>query len=677
MAKQVRLRRGTTAEHADFVGANGEVTVDTVKHVVIVHDGVTAGGWPSANATAVDATLVTLTANAANQAASINTLLANAATQATTLNSLVANAAAQQASINAFVLASNATAIFANIAGVQANVTAANTAITLLVGNAVIQGEAITLANANIIALQSTVANITGANLQNISSNVSPSANVTYDLGTPDRRWRDLYLSGNSIYLGASVISVGGDGRVTLPGLTVTVGQADSIITRNPGGGPYIGTPVIIDQVTYLLANPVNAGSRGDFIPPVYAATMNAGGISAVSIVSPGYWTTSLEEREIVNTDDMWALPQGTPLTWTGLWDAIYEVENIGNPPYGAIGFGVNNTRNSLSGAAGTSTVYGTQSVAGNLTVGGNILPSQANVSTLGTPELPFNHVYVGSGSITIGNATISSTASGITFDSPISYVDNTRYRVTGIFYPYDPGVNGDGRHEFGTEIFTNTAAYFGEIGPYTGNTVPLMTYWFDYDPETLQYTGPNIAACIPSQFTLFEGNNNLRSFTFSPPPVEITNYDPGNQSWPSGDSAIWWAFDLDTQSIVLYPEPNPMQFPEVKGSGGKGIVENVNVDLNAITEYSNAAVSTYLANFDGSISFTASPAIITGLGNIDSAKVWTGNLEFIDGTYQTTANIMAAAFTMANSQHWTTAVYTIGEALNQLAERIYNIENP
>jgi hypothetical protein len=44
MPKQVRLRRGTTAQHATFVGADGEVTFDTTKKVLVVHDGVTPGG---------------------------------------------------------------------------------------------------------------------------------------------------------------------------------------------------------------------------------------------------------------------------------------------------------------------------------------------------------------------------------------------------------------------------------------------------------------------------------------------------------------------------------------------------------------------------------------------------------------------------------------------------------
>lgn len=44
MTTEIRRRRGTTAEHADFVGAEGEVTVDTAKKVAVVHDGETPGG---------------------------------------------------------------------------------------------------------------------------------------------------------------------------------------------------------------------------------------------------------------------------------------------------------------------------------------------------------------------------------------------------------------------------------------------------------------------------------------------------------------------------------------------------------------------------------------------------------------------------------------------------------
>lgn len=42
----VQQFRGTTAQHNTYTGLPGELTVDTDKHVVVVHDGSTAGGHP-------------------------------------------------------------------------------------------------------------------------------------------------------------------------------------------------------------------------------------------------------------------------------------------------------------------------------------------------------------------------------------------------------------------------------------------------------------------------------------------------------------------------------------------------------------------------------------------------------------------------------------------------------
>ena len=48
MAKLLKLRRGTTTQHSSFAGAEGEVTVDTDKDTLVVHDGSTNGGHPIA-----------------------------------------------------------------------------------------------------------------------------------------------------------------------------------------------------------------------------------------------------------------------------------------------------------------------------------------------------------------------------------------------------------------------------------------------------------------------------------------------------------------------------------------------------------------------------------------------------------------------------------------------------
>jgi hypothetical protein len=44
MAAVVKLRRGTSAQHSVFTGALGEISVDTTKDTLRIHDGVTVGG---------------------------------------------------------------------------------------------------------------------------------------------------------------------------------------------------------------------------------------------------------------------------------------------------------------------------------------------------------------------------------------------------------------------------------------------------------------------------------------------------------------------------------------------------------------------------------------------------------------------------------------------------------
>jgi hypothetical protein len=51
MATSLKLRRGTTSQHASFTGSAAEVTVDTDKNTVVVHNGSTAGGIPLAKET--------------------------------------------------------------------------------------------------------------------------------------------------------------------------------------------------------------------------------------------------------------------------------------------------------------------------------------------------------------------------------------------------------------------------------------------------------------------------------------------------------------------------------------------------------------------------------------------------------------------------------------------------
>ena len=63
-AYAIQFRRGTTTEHSSFTGLLGEVTVDTTKKTIVVHDGSTAGGTALAlDGAAISTTTGTFSSN--------------------------------------------------------------------------------------------------------------------------------------------------------------------------------------------------------------------------------------------------------------------------------------------------------------------------------------------------------------------------------------------------------------------------------------------------------------------------------------------------------------------------------------------------------------------------------------------------------------------------------------
>jgi len=57
-----------------------------------------------------------------------------------------------------------------------------------------------------------------GTDLTAVTTNIVPSSNNTLDLGTSEKRWRDLFLSGQTINLGGATISSDGTGQISISG---------------------------------------------------------------------------------------------------------------------------------------------------------------------------------------------------------------------------------------------------------------------------------------------------------------------------------------------------------------------------------------------------------------------------------------------------------------------------
>ena len=151
MATQIQWRRGNTAQTSTFTGAVSEITVDTDKKTIIVHDGSTSGGIPLALETQMTANAAIITsafgkANSANvlaQAAydAANTKVSSTGTT-TTLFTVTGNVTVTANTTTSNLSATGATSLEATtVTGaltVTANTTAGNLSVTgasVLTGN--------------------------------------------------------------------------------------------------------------------------------------------------------------------------------------------------------------------------------------------------------------------------------------------------------------------------------------------------------------------------------------------------------------------------------------------------------------------------------------------------------------------------------------------------------------
>ena len=187
---------------------------------------------------------------------------------------------------------------------------------------------------ADISELTDTTNLLTSLNLSSISSSIIPDQDVQYDLGSPTNKFRDLYLSGNTITLGTAKISTDAAGNVSIPGIRDLKFKPDSLYdarSHSLSGTPYYNedstlvNSVIVDRLTWLIATDVTyaALKTVGFTPTTYSATFDGNGnITAVSITNATYYPEEpgFNQLEIVNGDRLVALDPGTNIND---WDSI------------------------------------------------------------------------------------------------------------------------------------------------------------------------------------------------------------------------------------------------------------------------------------------------------------------------------------------------------------------
>ena len=447
MATQLRLRRGNTVQTNAFTGASAEVTVDTDKNVIVVHDGYTPGGHPAATLEYVEAAYAQ--ANAAYFAANsdvtqlfteINVVFvqansafyeANAAYDQANSAALYANSAFVNS--NAAYDQANSAADYANGAFFEANAAfaAANTKLETYGGtitgslqidtDLVVRGKAL-IGNGVFTILPNTVTQFTGSspdyiqvNMQNLDGSGSSDFVTTADNGTDSTYYTDLGKQGSTrqdgdiLYPNDSYLITKGDDD-TLPGSNLVIAQ----ITSNVGdivfaqGGLGIDNEIArfvygqglhiksgiesTDQFTGSLVIQGGASVQGNV--NAYDVYINGVNVSS-SIASANSSLQSYVDGKVtllngVNTT------QNTRITATSTQaNSAYDKANSANVLAQAV-YDFANTRFSANGGtiSGDTTVTGNLTVTGttfyantqNLFVEDNVITLNSNVT--GTPTL-------------------------------------------------------------------------------------------------------------------------------------------------------------------------------------------------------------------------------------------------------------------------------------------------
>ena len=121
-------------------------------------------------------------------------------------------------------------------------------------------------------------------------SNLEPLTTLTYDLGSPNRRWRDIYLSGNTIDLAGATISGDGTGQILISASGATLPQgskvgADNIASADAVTGAAVRNVNLFTQESGLSTAAAtfkfSAGSQGTVFQANQTFLLSTGASSA------------------------------------------------------------------------------------------------------------------------------------------------------------------------------------------------------------------------------------------------------------------------------------------------------------------------------------------------------------------------------------------------------------
>ena len=276
-----------------------------------------------------------------------------------------------------------------------------------------------------------------------ITQDVIPTSDNTYNLGNTTNRFADLYLSGNTIYLGGVVLSANATdlvvsnttgGAINLTGNVILgTGTSGDYVANVSAGAGLTGTSSgegSTPTISVVANNGVIANSSGVFVKPHAGITVSSSGVAV-----------SANDGIISNTSGVF-VKAGTGVTVDTDGVSIgQDVATTANVEFNTI-----TTTDSVSANVVTSNtldVTSTANVGGDLNVTGltsivDVNANTANISTLNVTglttivDINANTANVGGDLTVTGNGAFADvTISGnLTVSGTTTYVDTTQLNV-------------------------------------------------------------------------------------------------------------------------------------------------------------------------------------------------------------------------------------------------------
>ena len=371
MPTQVQFRRGTTAESNAFTGVVGEISIDTQKHSIRVHDGTQVGGYELALASLSNATFGANVATFLATPSSAN--LAAAVTDETGSGALVF---ATSPTLVTPALGTPASGIMTNVSGTAASLTAGNvTTNANLTGHVTSVGNAAVLGSFTSSQLATALTDETGSGAAVFAT--SPTL-VTPALGTPaSGTMTNVTGTASGLTAGNVTTNANLTGHVTSVGNAAVLGsftsaQLAAALTDETGSGAavFANTPTLVTPAigaatgSSLTLTNITLASNGN---ATVLGTLDLGNESDTTIARSAAGVITVEGVEVVT------LTRSQTLTNKTLTSPTMTAPALGTPASGIM--------TNVTGTASGLT-------AGNVTTNANLtghVTSVGNAAVLGS----------------------------------------------------------------------------------------------------------------------------------------------------------------------------------------------------------------------------------------------------------------------------------------------------